>query len=147
MKLSNAYRNRRPSAAMSGRVRGFETKPDHVVLIVDELADQYACVPNGRYGMVGGSWGPLCDYEDRPPSVVGKHTFRAAKEETPFKLQTGDNITFAYELDANAPASSTRVPKEKGQMWIAAVERKRKTVFDMCVRQEIWSLYHPVRSR
>ena len=61
VKLSNAYRNRRPSAAMSGRVRGFETKPDHVVLIVDELADQYACVPNGRYGLVGGSWGPVCE--------------------------------------------------------------------------------------
>lgn len=146
-KLLNAYRSPKPTGAMYGRVRALDIKPDHVVLTVDELASDYVCVPNGRYGMVGGSWGPLCDYEDRPPTVVRKHTFHGAKQETPFKLQPGDGIGFTYELDPNAPASSEKVPMDKGRLWIASVERKRKPIFEVCVRTEIWSLHQPSRRR
>jgi hypothetical protein len=54
---------------MFGRVRSLESKSDELVLKIDELASDYKCVPNGRYGMVGGTWGPLCDYVDLPPNV------------------------------------------------------------------------------
>lgn len=144
-KLTNAYRSPMPVGGLFGKVRSIESRNDELVLKVDELASDYTCVPNGRYGMTGGTWGPLCDYVDLPPKVLETRTFHFAPQKLPVDLKGADGVNMAYELDPNAPASSKAVPKSKGKLWINSVERSRKEIYSLCGRSQIWSLHHPMR--
>ena len=144
-KLTQAYHYPPRVGGLFGRVRSIESRSDELILKVDELASDYKCVPNGRYGMVGGTWGPLCDYVDLPPKVVETQTFHFAPQMLPVDLKGADGVNMAYELDPNAPASSKQVPKAKGKLWISSVERGKKQIYAMCGSGEIWSIGQPMR--
>lgn len=121
--------------AIDVRILAYSSTPVAATFSLVKLVGHRECVSNGRIGkMPDGSWGPVCDWEERGVTADGKRSelHLGPAGSLPVALQRGDDVAIRFELDPDAPAGADPVPRKGGWWLLGNVSRGKQTLFDQC---------------
>lgn len=104
-------------------------------LVLSESYNTGKCVEDGTYVHSGNRIAKGCTWVyGKTKAASDSHTYHFAPAALPLTIKVGDELNMAYEIDPDAPATTSRFKKEKdgGKWGVAGVQRNGKSIYYIC---------------